>query len=325
MNAEDPVRSAQLLVARLDSLVAGLSFAWLPALDDLAGEIRSGARDLIDSGASGVPAAVAYLAKVKESLDRTDQLMAAALEAQLEAADTIVSRVDKFFLTKSKKKDLLIREGLPYLRSQTLVRIRRSVVNKVKPVIAGCMNSVNVQMEHLRRFSTWSRLLVESAESQSREELNKKRNILGPQAVAADLGEVRSSFTKVSSELVQAFFASSATAKLLGKVAEACLDGSGPDVWGTNFLQFADGFLKTSLSTNVAVPTDWAQRAADEIIRCQPMVQFIPAHMDTAPTPKRVAIARVYGRDAVRRALIDAAPDLQVEPEESASPGSLEE
>jgi hypothetical protein len=324
VNAEDPVRSAQVLVARLDSLVAGLSFPWLPALDDLASEIRSGARRLIESGPSGIPTAIAYLTKVKEALDRTDGLMSAVMDTQLEAADTIVSRVDKFFFTKSKKKDVLIREGLPYLRSQTLVRIRRAVVNKVRPVIAGCINDVNLQVEFLHRFGTWSRLLVDSTEFHSREELNKKRNILGPQTVAADLGEVRSSFTRVASELVQTFFVSSASVKVIGRVAEACLDGAGPDVWGTNFLQFADAFLKASLSTNVAVPTDWAQKAAQEIIRCQPLVQFIPSHMDTAPTPKRVAIARVYCRDAVKRALAEEAPDLQVEPEESPEPGSLE-
>jgi len=321
MYAEDPVRAAGLLVARIDSLTAGLSFPWLTKLDGLTEAIRTTASKLL-AGRSGVPSAAAYMEAAQKAVDQLTTSVYAIEQQQYESAENIVQSVDRWFLRNDARRSALLREGVPYLRSQCLLRIRRTLALKIKPRLGGTSNDLAESLKSLRQFGVTARVLVDSTERQTEEVLAQKQNTLGPNAVAIDVDEVRSTFKKSASELATRFFVYPPARKALARMAEATMAAGSEDSWTGNFLQIADDFLATNLSANVAVPTDWPRTAAERILSCRPMVQFTAS--DDGELPSSIATGRVFRCDDVRRAVQEQNPDSTVSLEESREPGSLE-
>jgi hypothetical protein len=249
--------------------------------------------------------------------------VASALEQeQYVPAENIVQRVDRWFLRNDAKRSVLLREGVPFLRSQCLLRIRRTLALKIKPRLAGTCNDLSESLNSLRQFVITGRALVDRTERQTEEALVEKQYTFGADAIAIDVDHVRANFDKTSSELVSRFLSYPPAQKALARMADTTLSGGSENSWVGGFLQIADDFLASNLSANVAVPTDWPRTAATKILNCQPMVQFTSS--DDGESPTGLASGRVFRIEEVRRAVREMNPNSVVDLEESREPGNLE-
>lgn len=324
-STEEPERMAAQLTANIDSVLAGLPTQWLAALGTLSADTREISCRLVESGEQGIPKAIDYLEHSKRELTRVLALALQAEGEQVESANAIVAKLNSFFTTKDTKKNVLASKGLPYLRSQTLVMVRKSLALKAKAYLPTASGEIQSYLEALQRFGVSVNALLAAVEKESQEKIAAKRDTLGAQSIAVDIDEVKKSFAKNSETSVSGFFGSSASGRSLRRLAEGVVDGKGADTWGTNLLQSADEFLRANLAANAAVPSNWYERAAEQIIGCQPLVQFIADHANYGmAAPTKIVMARAYASDGVAKAAQTLDPSLTLRVGDSAEPGSLE-
>jgi hypothetical protein len=302
-NTDNPRAAANKLVGTLDSLISAASFEWVNALGDVPREVRSGAERLLESGPGGVSKAAAYLETALEGLNRVSRLMLEVEQEELGTTDDLSKKLDSFFVTKGAQKDILLKQGLPFLRKQAILRIRKVASNKAKPLVAGYRSELLSQLQSLNNFAVWSRTLIDRAETQAREGSEKLRLTLGSNSTVTDTAEFERRFAKDANETILAFFGSPQGTKALARLAHSVLDGKGSEDWGAPLLQAIDDTLKVRLADKAGVPSDWPTRAAEEILRCEPMVQFARTHLSAQPKWSRTTIARVYLPDEVKSAL----------------------
>ena len=324
-NTDEPARLATELRSNLDSILARLSTDGLSSLGSLGTDVRDKASKLIENGDAGISRAIGFLESVRDELDRMIKIARAAESAESESVGAIVGKLDSFFKSKDWKKTELVSKALPYLRTQSLAMVRRTFSLKTKATLSTAVGEVNTCLVNLRRFGDSANALAGIAEKESKDKIAAKTNILGAQSVAIDIEEVKKSFAKKSSSLVTTFFTSASSSRSLRRLAEGILAGKGSDDWGGILLQTSDEYLRTNLAADAAVPSNWYDQAANQIIECQPLVQFVAEHEKYgAAEPIKVAVARVYAKDGVESAVKSKDPLLNVQVGDSSEPGSLE-
>lgn len=324
-NTEEPERMASQLEASMYSVISGLPTSGLDSLPALNSEVRENACRLIESGEAGISRAIDYLERAKQDLAQAIDAARLAEVVQIESLNTIAGKVSQFFKTKESKKTELSSKGLPYLRAQTLAMVRKSVAIRAKATLSTAVGEVQTCLESLRRFGASASTLLTSVEKDSKEKIAAKQNVLGAQSMAIDIEEVKKSFSKKTNSLAAGFFGSMTAARSLRRLAEGVLGGKGPDVWGANLLQSADEFLRAVLAADSAVPSNWYERAAKQIVDCQPLVQFVPEHANyVAARPTKIAIARAYAFEGVRQSTESLDPQLKPQVSDSQEPGNLE-
>jgi hypothetical protein len=324
-NTEEPERVASQLTASIDSVLAGLSSSGLDSLPSLNSEVREAVCRTIEAGNAGIPRAVDFLERANRDLSAAIDAARLAEAAQIESVNSIAGKLAQFFRSKESKKTELISKGLPYLRDQTLAMVRKSFSLKTKAILSAAAGEVQAYLEALRRFGVSASALLASVEKESKEKIAMKRNVLGAQSMAVDIEEVKNSFAKKTTNLAVGFFGSNASGRSLRRLAEGVLDGKGSDVWGANLLQSADEFLRANLAADAAVPSNWYERAAEQIIECQPLVQFMADHANyVMAAPTKIAVARAYAKDGVEETAKNLDPQLNLQVGGSSEPGSLE-
>jgi len=324
-NTEEPQKVAAQLTSNIDSVLAGLSTQWLSGLSSLASDIRESACNLIQGGELGISKAIDSVERVRAELSEVLNLALNAEAAQAESTNEIVAKMNHLFTRKDTKKNILASEGLPYLRAQALIMLRRTIALKCKADLSVASGKLRSYSDALQRFGSSANALLATVEKESQEKISAKQNTLGAQSVAIDINEVKRNFAKNAESFVSEFFRTAATGRVLRRLAEGVLDGNGAGQWGPDLLQSADEFLRANLAGKAAVPTNWAQRAAEQIIDCQPLVQFIADHDNfSSGGAKKILVARAYAEDAVEAATRRMDPSLDLRVSESTEPGSLE-
>ena len=324
-NTEEPQKVAAQLTSSIDSVLAGISTQWLSSLSTLGSEIRESACILIQAGEGGISRATDYVDRARQEFTHALSIVLNAEAAQAESSNQIVAKMNQLFTRKDTKKNILTAEGLPYLRAQTLIMLRKTIALKCKADLSAATGKVESYRSALQHFGLSANTLLAKVQKESQEKIAAKQNTLGTQSVAVDVDEVKKNFAKNAESFVSSFFRAGTSARVLRRLAEGVLDGNDPGQWGPNLLQSADEFLRANLAEKAAVPSDWYQRAAEKIIDCQPLVQFIADHNNFgAEGPRKILVARAYGKEVVAEATRSTDPLLDLRIFDSTEPGSVE-
>jgi hypothetical protein len=325
LGSEDPGDAVRSLVRRVDTVASTLSLSWLSTLGGVSDEIGKEAARLIEAGPAGIPHAMAYLQMVQAEVGKLNERVEACRSAPTESADQIVAKVRGFFVSKAEKQRILETQGYPFLKQQTLARVREALARKVQADVAGWSREVAAKLAALQKFfPAGVKPFVESVEHYSREALAKQRAIMGPAANVADFGAISARFEGEAAKTADRFLGSPEGRRALRVLSQSMLKEEGSDTWGSTLLEAADEFLSKNLADSVTLTPEWPQKSAQEIISCRPMVQFVADHLNTGPNPATFAYARAYDKDRVHKALQMRDPGLNVSIESSSEPGTLE-
>jgi hypothetical protein len=321
---ERPIEAARNLVRRIDQIADTLTLSSFSELASLGDEIRARAVSLVQKGDGGITSGLEYLSNAGDRLARLIQQIDAVQASPPESAESIVSRVQKWWQSTGNRKQILESEGYQFLKRQSLLRVRKAVGRKVRSTLSGLSNDIGQWSDYLNRFASTTQTFIENTERYSRDGTERYLRIAGTGSAPDEVPEVRKRFDATSAQLVISFFADAVGRKALFEVAETVMNGATIDVWSAKLRRAAEEYLTGALAESVTVGEGWPEKAARTIIECQPMVQFVADHRNLGQKPQLFAYARCWNSDVAVQRIRNERPDLNITVEPMAEPGSLE-
>lgn len=312
------------LADKLDRIVLACEVDWLDGLGELTKQIEEELSERLTQGAGGVSTAFDYLSSCATEIGSMLTLIEQVRQRPVEGPESIVSKVDGYFAgIGNKSKDVLERHGLPYLKEQTVLRIRKRIADRVLPELQSLAQYLEKRRLGLKSFPETASAINKAVAEYSKTQLALYLEKIGTAANVVDKDRISKEFRSRANEIIAQFLADCSRRGLLEKLLSSASNNDIGTTWMTAFTQAADEFISRVFSPGDTITPDWASKAADSIMKCQPMVPLVNDLSQQTSYP-RVAVARVYQKESVSQALALLGGEFDVELVESTEPGLLE-